>query len=250
MKSTRFLAGIVLLGLAMIAQASNLAVIRIHDRATQRELPLHWHEGRAYVVGQPGSEYEVVVRNRSGEDLLAVVSVDGVNVITGETASTRQSGYVIAPWASTRIAGWRKSLEETASFYFTSLPDSYAARTQRPDNVGVIGVALFQRRHHVATPLQVEPPHAPRAESQSRDAAPERKAQAPAVASAPLGTGHGRRESSQAEHVAFERRTRAPVETLAIYYDSRANLVARGVLPDPHAKRHPSPFPGHFVRDP
>ena len=233
-----------------VASAGRLADIRIYDRLAQRELPLHWHEGRAYVAGQPGNEYEVVVRNRSGEDLLAVVSVDGVNVITGETASSRQSGYVIAPWASTRIAGWRKSLDETASFYFTSLPDSYAARTERPDNVGVIGVALFQRRHQVATPLQVDPPHGPRAESRSKDAAAERNAQAPAAAGAPLGTGHGRRESSHAEHVAFERRTRTPVETLAVYYDSRANLVARGVLPDPHARRNPSPFPGHFVRDP
>jgi hypothetical protein len=51
--------------------------------------------------------------------------------------------------------------------------------------------------------------------------------------------------------VEFERRTRSPAETLAIYYDSRANLVARGVIPDPYARRRsPSPFPGGFVPDP
>ena len=35
-------------------------------------------------------------------------------------------------------------LNEVAAFYFTQLPDSYAARTDRPDNVGVIGVAVFR----------------------------------------------------------------------------------------------------------
>ena len=42
-------------------------------------------------------------------------------------------------------------MDEIAAFYFTSLGDSYANRTGRPDNVGVIGVALYQRK-------RVEPP--------------------------------------------------------------------------------------------
>src|SRR5208337_3068580 len=75
-----------------------------------------------------------------------VMSVDGVNVITGDTASPRQAGYVLAPLESADIGGWRKSLSRTAAFYFTALPDSYAARTGRPDNVGVIGVALYRER--------------------------------------------------------------------------------------------------------
>ena len=59
-----------------------------------------------------------------------------------------QDGYVLDPWGFTSIAGWRKSLDRVAAFYFTSLPDSYAARTGRPDNVGVIGLALFRERSH------------------------------------------------------------------------------------------------------
>ena len=236
-------------GAAAAQSAGRLADIRIHDRVAQRELAVHWHEGRAYVVGHPGNEYEVVVRNRSGEDLLAVVSVDGVNVVTGETAGTRQTGYVLSPWNATRIAGWRKSLEETAAFYFTSLPDSYAARTHRPDNVGVIGVALFQKRMESATPRHVEPrrSEAPRA----KDGTAERGAQAPAAAaSAPLGTGHGRRETSPVQQVSFERRTREPAETLTIHYDSRANLLARGILSSPRRPADPNPFPARFAPDP
>src|SRR5438034_5582065 len=78
--------------------------------------------------------------------MCAVTSVDGVNVVRGKTASPEQSGYVIDAYGSVEIAGWRKSLERTAAFYFTDLGDSYAARTGRPANVGVIGVAVFKEK--------------------------------------------------------------------------------------------------------
>jgi len=130
-----------------------IADLTVYDRTEGRRLPVHWHQGRAYVVGKPGNEYQVSLRNRQGDDVLAIVAVDGVNVVTGETASPSQSGYVLSPGGAMDILGWRKSLSETAAFYFTSLPDSYAARTGRPDNVGVIGVALYRKK--------VTPPPAP-----------------------------------------------------------------------------------------
>ena len=56
-----------------------------------------------------------------------------------------------------------------------------------------------------------------------------------------LGTGHGRSESSPARYTSFERATSRPEEVVSIYYDSYANLVARGVIPS-HAWREPQPF--------
>ena len=133
MKTLRILAAATLAAASLSAHAvGSLADITIFDRATNRELPVYWHEGRAYVVGKPGNEYQVVVRNRRGEDLLAVMSVDGVNVLTGQTASPGQGGYVVGAHERLDVKGWRKSLGEVASFYFTSLGDSYAARTDRP----------------------------------------------------------------------------------------------------------------------
>jgi hypothetical protein len=134
-------------GMAGRAQAiGSLADIQVYDRMQNRLLPVYWHEGRAYVVGEPGNEYQIRVANRAGADVMTVVSVDGVNVVTGETASPEQSGYVFSGRQQYDIKGWRKSLDRTAAFYFTSLPDAYAARTGRPDNVGVIGVAVFRRK--------------------------------------------------------------------------------------------------------
>src|SRR6266699_5465773 len=77
------------------------------------------------------------------------MSVAGVNVITGDTASPSQSGYVLDAHGSFEIAGWRTSMSRTAAFFFTTLANSYAARTGRPDNVGVIGVAVFRERPRV-----------------------------------------------------------------------------------------------------
>ena len=209
-----------------------LVDLGVYDRAEGRRLQVHWYQGRAYVAGKPGNEYRLTLRNRSGEPLLAVVSVDGVNVVSGENAAPRQSGYVLAPGRSLEILGWRKSLSQTAAFYFTDLADSYAARTGRPDNVGVIGVALFRKKQ----PRPRPPALLGRAEE---SAAPARQTDARSK----LGTGHGRREHSPARYVEFERASDTPAETVTLYYDSRRNLLARGVLHEPR------PFPG-FVPDP
>ena len=247
----RMLAAAVLCIAAMTAHAmGRLADVTVVDRATGQSLPLHWHEGRAYVVGRPGNEYSLVVRNRTSEDLLAVVSVDGVNVLDGQAASVRQGGYVLGPWQNADIRGWRKSLEETAAFYFTSLGDSYAGRTGRPANVGVIGVAIFRRAGGSVTAPAEAPPYRNESRDDSQASPRMQLKRAEATAAAPLGTGHGRRETSPVREVRFERATEEPCETLTIYYDSYRNLVAQGVLATPAAPRDPSPFPARFVPDP
>jgi hypothetical protein len=248
---TKFLILALLAAFAGPASAvGRLADLAIYDRNEGRTLPVYWHEGRAYVAGRPGNEYQLVVRNSQGEDMLAVMSVDGVNVITGETADVRQSGYVLSPGRSMEVKGWRKDLSRTAAFYFTSLGDSYAARTGRPDNVGAIGVALFRRKPAEPAPSLSQPYS--RQEKRSADAAGA-PAAAEAARSAPeaqLGTGHGRNETSHARQVGFERATAQPTETVVIYYDSYQNLLARGIIPRHPAPRPvPQPFPG-FAADP
>ncbi|MSP95998.1 MAG: hypothetical protein EXR29_01985 [Betaproteobacteria bacterium] len=96
-------------------------------------------------VSEAGSLADLAVVDRSnGQRVMTVVSVDGVNVVTGETAAPEQNVYVLDRGMNYEITGWRKSTSEIAAFVFTALPDSYAARTERPDNVGVIGVAVFR----------------------------------------------------------------------------------------------------------
>src|SRR4030095_7459 len=114
------------------ATAGSIADVEVYDRTAGRTLPIYEHEGRLYVAGEPRHQYELRVRNSSGARVLAVTSVDGVNVITGQTAAQEQSGYVLGRWDSVRIEGWRKSLDEVATFYFTRLADACGARTGQP----------------------------------------------------------------------------------------------------------------------
>ncbi|MDR2208196.1 MAG: hypothetical protein LBE22_04400 [Azoarcus sp.] len=265
------------------ALTGRLAELSIYDRTEGSRLPVYWHRGKAYVVGNPGNEYEISLTNRRSGDLMAVVSVDGVNVLSGQTASSQQSGYVYGGRESYSIRGWRKSREQTAAFYFTSVSDSYAGRTGRPGNVGVIGVALFQRKRVAVVP-RVSEPKSDRAQLSSQVPSPsveiqaeqaqemspmlEKRAEsqpsarraAPAYPSPQrLGTGHGRIEDSPVRTVKFERATKKPAEVLTIYYDSHANLAARGIIPARDvrvacASRQTGcgqPFPGdRFVPDP
>jgi hypothetical protein len=237
--------------------ACSLAQVDLYDRADRQALEVHRHHGKRYVIGTPGHEYAVRVRNCTGERLLAVVSVDGVNAVTGETASPDQSGYVIEPGDYVNIQGWRKDLDRTAAFYFSDPGDSYASRTGRPDDLGVIGVALFRERER--PPPYAYEKRAPEAAS-SPDAASrqgaarrnEQSASRAAVMDAPLGTGHGRREHSPVRQVEFERASASPDQRIVIRYDRRENLVAMGVLPPTVRWHEPDPFPATlgFVPDP
>ena len=246
--------------------APSAVTIDVYDRTQRESLPVYWQDVQRYVVGVPGHEYAIRIRNTSGQRILAVTSVDGVNVITGATASPDQSGYVIDAGGSVEIAGWRRSLEKTSAFYFTDLGDSYAARTDRPQNVGVIGVAIFHElvrpsvsealRDKLAAHENARAERAPAAPSSMQRAAADNAASAPEnrarVMSAPIGTGFGRDEESSVQRVRFDRATTSPAETIAIRYDRRENLIALGVLPQPrYAQRTPDPFPAmQFVPAP
>lgn len=247
----------------------NLADVSVYDRAQGRTLPVYQHEGRHYVVGKPGNEYQIRVRNRSGADVLAVMSVDGVNVVSGETASWSQTGYVLGRYQGFDVKGWRKSLERTAAFYFTEHENSYAARTGRPDHLGVIGVAMFRRRAEPEALIQRErrsdsrqeapstggsagasaESSAPRAALDGVARRPPAPSTQPSEKSTSLGTGHGRSEASRVTYTSFERATVHPGEVIAIHYDTYSNLVAMGVIRAPQIAR-PTPFPGQFVPDP
>ena len=169
MKRTVYLAALAALAASCDALAvGGIAEVAIVDRNSGVELVPHLYRGEYWVAGIPGATYSIAIRNRLGERLLAVTSVDGVNVISGATAAWDQTGYVLDPIERYEITGWRKSDSEVAAFTFTASPNSYAERTGRPANVGVIGVALFRERQ----PQAVYTPPVP-------DQSPERPFEAP-----------------------------------------------------------------------
>jgi hypothetical protein len=240
-----------------------IADVLVIDRESGASLPVNFYRGEYWVAGRPGSRYAIEIRNRSAGRTMAVTSVDGVNVLSGETAAWDQSGYVFAPGERYQISGWRKTDAQVAAFVFSASANSYAERTGRPANVGVIGIALFRERPQ-------QPAYAPQ-ESEARraqSAADAQKAEsgagqlnriAPPPAaqlSAPkLGTAHGEREYSYVTQTEFARLQSEPNEIIRIHYDSMENLVAMGVIRRPHwLPNNPNPFPGSadssYVPDP
>jgi len=273
------LAAIAAAGLAGAANAfagADPVDLKVVDRDTGQPLRVWRHGGRLFVAGQPGARYSLRVTNRTEGRVLVVLSVDGVNIVTGETASYDQRGYVFDPHETYDLIGWRKSNSEVAAFAFAPLPQSYAALTGRPGDVGVIGMAVFKER--VAPPEPLVSEAAPRWRDQAArgDGDPEvvvtaerRATPAPAApiatpAAPPaavaadrsasggyaqrrderLGTAHGAREWSVVDITSFERATPYPQSVRQIEYDTYANLVACGVIPAPRREDHPPrPFP-------
>ena len=249
---------------ALPAQAiGRIGDVQVIDRDSSEVLPVYRHRGEYWIAGRPGARYAVSIQNKQRGRVLGVVSVDGINAISGETAAFNQTGYVLDAWQAYRVTGWRKSDEQVAAFHFTAYPASYAERTGRPDQVGVIGVALFREKVAPPPPPVSEPwswrdaplrnrlerPEAPAPLAKSGDSA-EALAEADAAsaslrrrASPRLGTGHGAREDDHIGHTTFERRSQRPDEIVRIRYDSRENLVAMGVIPARPMPPRPNPFP-------
>lgn len=244
----------------MPLSARDIVELDVIDRNSGQWLPEYGHRGQHWIAGMPGHPYAVRLANTTGERVLVVLSVDGVNAVTGQTAAPSQGGYVLGPWETAEIAGWRKSLDDVAQFLFTDLPDSYAVRTGRPDNVGVIGIAVFRERPQ--RPVYAPPIAAQSGAARERDAGNAAKASAPAASAdramaeaAPqrLGTGHGQREWAPVGQTEFVRASLRPQQVTQLRYDDADSLAVLGVLPRPHApypRSAPNAFPNGFVADP
>lgn len=237
------------------AHAGDWVDLSIVDRDTGATLPEYRHRGDTWVPGAPGHRYSVRLTNTSGERLLVVLSVDGVNAISGETAATAQSGYVLEPGQSADIDGWRKSMQRVAQFVFTDVGDSYAARTGRPDNIGVIGAAVFRERRIRPLPPPIMTPRpyedAASAHGKASTAAAAPMAEARSAVPQSIGTGHGESQWSPVGSTTFLRATSQPTEVVSVRYNDIAALRRIGVIPRWRpAPQRPQPFPGGFVPDP
>lgn len=232
------------------AELGRMAQIEIVDRGSGRALPIYRHHNDWYVAGEPGRSYSIRVRSDVGRPLVAVASVDGVNVISGQTAGYDQIGYALTPHDGLRIDGWRKSYQQVARFKFANGSRAYATRTGRPDHLGVIGIALFRNdprydgdRHDE----RYDDRYDGRYDGYGDDG--RRAPYAKSYRGAPqpqFGTAHGSlaRSPTDAHDYAYARGR--PDEVIRIHYDSRQNLVARGIIPPQErgdGRYGPNPFP-------
>ena len=109
------------------------------------------HNGKTYIESKIGSEYVIEVKNNNYNRVLSVISVDGLNVVTGKNQTIDKSpGYVLTGYNSTKIDGFRVSNESVAKFKFDykNRHKSYAESKQNKaeKNVGIIALRIFNEK--------------------------------------------------------------------------------------------------------
>ena len=129
-----------------------------NDRWTES----HELKDHRLAVSERGDRYEIVLKNDGRRAVEVVLSVDGLDVIDGKAASVKKRGYVMAPFETLAVDGFRTSDTTVAAFRFGSVFDSYGRRRHGSAiNAGVIGIAVFEeKRQRTPTAPQISEPHA------------------------------------------------------------------------------------------
>ena len=127
---------------------------------------------------------------------------------------------------SNEYSGWRTGQERVNRFYFTDVPDSYAAAFGDQSAMGVIALAVYPevQRYKRPADLSTTSPGAPRADAKEK-ASPSARGEA----SQSAGTGYGREEYSPSRQVSFDPEARA-VESILVKYEWRATLCSKGII--------------------
>ena len=115
--------------------------IKIHGKSVRQ----HTHNGNLYIEGREGTEYSIGLKNNYSTRKLFVISVDGINIISGRPAEDDpHNGYVINGYDSLDLKGFRVNNNDVASFKFVKSDQSYAKGvTGSKENNGVIGVKVY-----------------------------------------------------------------------------------------------------------
>ncbi|MGK0360722.1 MAG: hypothetical protein ACI9U2_003036 [Bradymonadia bacterium] len=240
-----------------------------------RPLQTHYHQGTTYVLGGYGQRYNVRVVNRSNRRIEAVVTVDGRDAINGSQGKYSNRGYIVDPYGSVTIEGFRQNHSNVAAFRFTNPGDSYAGRRGSTANVGVIGLAVFpERKRPRPKPIARRPrvtrnwggggakgdvaggAGAPMADMDSAaevspSATRAKRSSARRDRSSNIGTRYGESVQSGVVEVAFRRASNRPGRVLSLRYDDANGLRAKGVIVDAYYSGTPNPFPaGGFAPPP
>ena len=214
-----------------------------------KPITVYTSNGKNYVEGRNNSEFEIKITNPFSYKVLAVPSVDGISIIDGKPASAESGGYILHARETITIPGWKVDNSTSAKFTFTVKEKSYAAVGEVKDtsNTGVIGVMFFEEkksdvyinsilRGFDSTPFSGNqfdiPKNLPYTLCASSYVEPEQE----------LGTAFGKATDFKVREVEFKRGEL--LSTTVIFYDSKTNLVKRGIIKQTVSRQEPNPFPG------
>jgi len=224
------LVGIPSVSSAAVGEAVEVSIITDNGHL----LPFYPHKSshglkKVYAEAIKGDNYRIVVRNNLNRRVGVVVAVDGRNIISGQKSwlKNNERMYILEPYATNEYSGWRTGQERVNRFYFTDVPDSYAAAFGDQSAMGVIALAVYpevQRYKRPADLSTTAPGKARESDAMKKDAPAAR-----GEASQNAGTGYGREEYSPSRQVSFEPEGRT-VETILVKYEWRATLCSKRII--------------------
>lgn len=104
-------------------------------------------EPRTFIEGRNGTQYSLRVTNHTGQRILAIASVDGLNVVSGDIGDGfKGRGYIVKAYDSVVIKGFRESDNTVGTFQFTDKDNSYAKEQGVERNVGVISCNILDEK--------------------------------------------------------------------------------------------------------
>ena len=224
--------------------------------------PLYYRPGawdRHYFQAFQGRNYSVILHNTTNQRIGVLLTVDGLNAIDGRRSQQRSDEplYVLDPWETATIRGWRTSLDEVRRFVFVDEERSYAERTgQANGDLGWIRVSTFKDRD--AQPMwgwggdrsgyrdgraplsgreraesSAPAPSAPSAPGLQKDGAQSFRGDSPnegPSANSNPGTGWGDRRHDHVDEVDF-RAVREASDQIVLRYEYASGLRALGINP-------------------
>jgi len=230
------------------------------------------HENKIFIEGRSGSEYSLRVRNNNYSRVLAVVTVDGINVISGKPSENNdRMGYIVNAYSSIKVQGFRKDLDTVGAFKFCDKDSAYSEEVGLKGNTGIIGVRIFDEVQTNYTWLNDKYPGTPypynqgtywttntgtgntdvvRTSYTSNNCTLRSKSITYCSNPFDTGTTWGKAKSDSVTTVSFEACCQ-PTETIEIYYASKNGLKKLGVDIGPEKKEvvFPKAF-GHFATPP
>ena len=184
---------------------------------------------KVYAEAVKGDHYRITVRNKLNRRVGVIIAVDGRNIISGQKSWLRNTErmYILDPYASNEYSGWRTSHDRINRFYFTDVPDSYAAAFGDESAMGVIAVTVYpeMRRYDPPPDLSYAVPEKHSKDAVKGKAAPSLRSEA----SESAGTGFGREEYSPSHRVYFNPEARA-LESILIKYEWRDTLCSKKII--------------------
>jgi hypothetical protein len=132
--------------------------VSMHVSVNGRACKEYSQHGGTYIEARHGTNYTVKIKNDNPYRVMTVVSVDGLDVVSGKNAAETDTGYIIDAYDSLEIKGYRINDNDCASFIFTSRGKSYVQNIKGDArNCGVIGLRAFREKTLYVSPINIVP---------------------------------------------------------------------------------------------